>query len=227
MIYNIEIYFLLYLIYSFGGWLLEVSCKLIEKRKFINRGFLIGPYCPIYGTGAVIMTLLLKRYIDDKITLFIMAMLICSVLEYITSYAMEKLFNARWWDYSRYRFNINGRVCLETTIPFGIFGFLIMYIINPFIFKYLYMIPNIFLHIICIILAILFIIDNIISFKVMFGVRGVTNEFNKNVKDNTEEITSKVKEALKNKSFLSKRLIGAFPGFESVKIKIDEIKKRR
>lgn len=227
MIYNIEIYFLLYLIYSFGGWLLEVSCKLIEKRKFINRGFLIGPYCPIYGTGAVIMTLLLKRYIDDKITLFIMAMLICSVLEYITSYVMEKLFNARWWDYSRYRFNINGRVCLETTIPFGIFGFLIMYIINPFIFKYLYMIPNIFLHIICIILAILFIIDNIISFKVMFGVRGVTNEFNKNVKDNTEEITSKVKEALKNKSFLSKRLIGAFPGFESVKIKIDEIKKRR
>ena len=118
MIYNVEIYFLLYLIYSIGGWLLEVSCKLVEKKKFINRGFLIGPYCPIYGTGAVIMTILLKKYIDDPITLFIMAMLTCSILEYITSYVMEKLFNARWWDYSTYRFNINGRICLETTIPF-------------------------------------------------------------------------------------------------------------
>lgn len=227
MIYNVEIYFLLYLIYSIGGWLLEVSCKLVEKKKFINRGFLIGPYCPIYGTGAVIMTILLKKYIDDPITLFIMSMLICSILEYITSYVMEKLFNARWWDYSTYRFNINGRICLETTIPFGIFGFLIMYVINPFIFKYLYMIPNIFIHIICIILALLFIVDNIISFKVMFDVRGVTNEFNKNIKDNTEEITTKVKEVLNNKSFLSKRLVGAFPGFESVKAKLDKIKKRR
>lgn len=227
MIYNVEIYFLLYLIYSIGGWLLEVSCKLVEKKKFINRGFLIGPYCPIYGTGAVIMTILLKKYIDDPITLFIMAMLTCSILEYITSYVMEKLFNARWWDYSTYRFNINGRICLETTIPFGIFGFLIMYVINPFIFKYLYMIPSIFIHIICIILALLFIVDNIISFKVMFDVRGVTNEFNKNIKDNTEEITTKVKEVLNNKSFLSKRLVGAFPGFESVKAKLDKIKKRR
>lgn len=227
MIYSIETYFLVYMIYSFGGWLLEVTCKLIECKKFINRGFLIGPYCPIYGTGAVLMTLFLQRYINDPLVLFVMAMVICSILEYLTSYLMEKLFNARWWDYSHYKFNINGRICLETTIPFGIFGFGIMYLINPFIFKYINMIPNIGLHIISIILLVTFLVDNIVSFKVMFDVRGLTKEFNKTIKDNTEEITEKVKEVLKNKSILGKRLLGAFPNFESVKMKIREIKNSR
>ncbi|MDO4282974.1 MAG: putative ABC transporter permease [Clostridia bacterium] len=226
MIYSIQIYFMLYIIYSVCGWILEVTCKFFQYKRFINRGFLLGPYCPIYGTGAIVMTLLLQKYIDDPVTLFIMAMLICSILEYATSYFMEKIFKARWWDYSTYRFNINGRVCLETTIPFGIFGFIIMYVTNPFILKYLYLIPSVALNILTIVIALLFIIDNIISFKVMFGVRGVTKEFNQNIKDNTEEITTRVKEILKNQSFLSKRLIGAFPGFESVKSKIKEKKSR-
>ena len=123
------IYFLFFIIYSFLGWLLEVTVKLVEDQRFINRGFLIGPVCPIYGFGALLLQLLLNKYINDPWTLFIMIILTCSVLEYSTSYILEKLFHTRWWDYSRKKFNINGRICLETMIPFGIFGLIIMYIL--------------------------------------------------------------------------------------------------
>ena len=114
---------------------MEVTLKYIELKRFINRGFLIGPYCPIYGCGAVLITLLLQKFVNDPITLFVYGIIICSILEYTTSFIMEKLFNARWWDYSTKKFNINGRICLETMIPFGLLGLAIVYIINPFFLK--------------------------------------------------------------------------------------------
>ena len=117
---DIRVYFLLFLTYSVAGWCMEVVGKLIEKKKFINRGFLIGPYCPIYGTGAILITFLLKKYVPDPFALFVMAILVCGTLEYLTSYVMEKIYHARWWDYSQRKFNINGRVCLNTIIPFGL-----------------------------------------------------------------------------------------------------------
>ena len=129
---NIKIYFLLFIIYSFIGWLMETTLKSYEAKKFINRGFLIGPYCPIYGCGCILIILLLKKYEPYPLGLFCMSVVICTILEYLTSYFMEKLFNARWWDYSKRKFNINGRVCINTMIPFGILGTLMMYFINPF-----------------------------------------------------------------------------------------------
>lgn len=89
---------------------MEVVCKLIQFRRFINRGFLIGPYCPIYGFGSVLIGLLLSRYAGEPLVVFILAMVVCGTLEYVTSYLMEKLFHARWWDYSDKRFNLNGRI---------------------------------------------------------------------------------------------------------------------
>lgn len=223
MEFDIRIYFLLFLIYSVIGWIMEVTLSFIENHKFINRGFLIGPYCPIYGTGAIIITLLLNRYVDDWIVLFIMSILICGVLEYITSYLMEKIFKARWWDYSNMKFNINGRICLETIIPFGLLGLFIMYITNPFFFSLLQQIPNVWLTVLSIFFAIVFIIDNIISFNVIANVRIATKKISKeNIKDNTEEITQKVKEILLSKSKLHKRLLNAFPKIESLKSKIKE-----
>ena len=110
---------------------MEVVGKLIEKKKFINRGFLIGPYCPIYGTGAILITFLLKKYVPYPFALFVMAILVCGTLEYLTSYLMEKIYHARWWDYTNRKFNINGRVCLETLLPFGIAATLILCKLNP------------------------------------------------------------------------------------------------
>ena len=218
---NIMIYFLLFLIYSFCGWALEVLGKLLEKKRFINRGFLIGPYCPIYGFGALVITFLLKKYTDDTITLFIMAILVCGLLEYITSYLMEKIFKARWWDYSQKRFNINGRVCLDTIIPFGLLGLFIMYVSNPFFLNILNKLPFIALAILSSVLFVIFIVDNILSFNIISTVRTTTKGLYKEL-DNTEEITKKVKEILLSKSILHRRLINAFPMLESIKARIQE-----
>ena len=128
-------YFLLFIGYSFLGWLLEVTCKLIQYKRFINRGFLIGPVCPIYGYGVMGILFLIGEGATDVLGVFLKSILICSILEYFTSYFMEKLFKARWWDYSQKKFNINGRICLETMLPFGILGTFIYYILNPLLIK--------------------------------------------------------------------------------------------
>ena len=220
---EIYYYFLLFLIYSFIGWLIEVIGKLIEKHKFINRGFLIGPICPIYGHGCILMILTLSRYKDNPLTLFICAIFICSLLEYFTSYVMEKIFKARWWDYSTKRFNLNGRICAETMIPFGILGTLVICVINP-IFEYLLNLFNFeTIKIAAIILFVIYLTDNIISLTIMFGFKGTLKTVEK---DGTEEITKKVKDILINKNVLYKRLVEAFPNFMNPKERLLLIKAR-
>jgi len=215
------LFFLLFFIYSFFGWAMEVICKLIEKHKFINRGFLIGPYCPIYGWGCLFIIIFLDRYKDNIVTLFVMSIVICSILEYLTSYVMEKVFKTRWWDYSQKKFNINGRICLETMVPFGILGCLVIYLVNPFFVYLLSFIPTNILHVTAIILLIIFVIDTIISSSVIFNLRNTI----KNVeKDATEEITTKIKEIFTHKGILQKRLIQAFPNMKNRKEKLLELK---
>lgn len=221
---DIRVYFLLFMIYAILGWCMEVTCKLIQYKRFINRGFLIGPYCPIYGYGAILITFLLKKYTNDPIALFFMAIIICGTLEYLTSYFMEKIFKARWWDYSQRKFNINGRICLETLIPFGIAGTFILYIANPFIMKYINMIPELGLHIFTVVFLLIYVTDMIVSFKIILNLKEMTKEF----KDNTIEISTKVKKIIRKKLFLYRRLARAFPKIQNNILydKWDEMKKK-
>lgn len=223
MLHTIEIYFLLFISYAFLGWCMEVTCKFIQYKKFINRGFLIGPYCPIYGWGALAITILLKRYMEEPLVLFVMSTLICSIIEYLTSYFMEKKYHARWWDYSNKKFNINGRICLETLIPFGILGVAIMYGTNPILFKLYNQIPQLVINILTVILFIGFIVDNIISSNI---ISSINVEENKLIKDNTEEITEKIKQVLRQKSWLHRRLINAYPGLKDIKVKIKKVEQK-
>lgn len=212
MEYSLSIYFLYFIIISICGWMMEVTLQLIQKHKFADRGFLIGPYCPIYGVGGLLITWGLTGLEEHPVALFCVAIVLCGVLEYLTSYVMEKIFHARWWDYSDSKYNINGRVCLETIIPFGILGLLLIYFINPFIFDNLLRIPEDTINIIAIVIGVVFAVDLILSIKVISNVRSATTKFDKeNPKDNTEEISKKVKEFLRSKSFLNRRLIDAFP----------------
>lgn len=224
MLHTIEIYFLLFLTYAFLGWCMEVTCKLIELKKFINRGFLIGPYCPIYGFGALAITILLSRYTNDALVLFVMSVIICSFIEYFTSYFMEKHYHARWWDYSNKKFNINGRICLETMIPFGLLGVFIMYVSNPFFIDIYNLINGLALHIICGILFILYIVDNIISSKIISSIHLEEEKIADNTEEITTEIATKIKQLLKQKSWLHRRLINAYPNFKFEKL--EEMKKR-
>ncbi len=211
MKYDFRILFLLFIIYSFFGWFIEVIGKIVFEKKVVNRGFLIGPYCPIYGIGCITMVILLTKYLDDIVTLFIMCILLFSFLEYITSYVMEKLFKARWWDYTHFKFNINGRICLETMIPFGVCGVIVMYIVNPLFLHVLNSLPSILLTLFTIVIGLLFITDIFVSFNVVSSV----NKTAKKVKqDNTEEITKKVRELLLDKNYVRRRLVKAFPKFK-------------
>lgn len=211
---------LLFFIYSFIGWIAEIIYAYCDEHKFINRGFLIGPYCPIYGVGLVLIVILLKRFIDSPLALFVLAMVICMALEYVTSFIMEKLFGARWWDYSNKRFNINGRICLELGIPFGIGGIIVMYIVNPFIEGLLLKLGSNANIISASVLAVIFIVDLIISLNVITRISKL--DFSQ-FKDDTEVVNNKVKEYLNNLSPLMHRLISSFPDF---KIRIKDIGKK-
>lgn len=205
---QIAYYFLFFIIYSFLGWLMEIILTLIVKKKFIDRGFLIGPYCPIYGCGSLLIILLLKNYQKDWIVLFILAMVICMILEYLTSYIMEKIFKARWWDYSDKKFNINGRICLETTIPFGLGALLVVYVFQPFFSSILYSMNSIAVIIMSTFIFALFLVDIVVSFNVVSKFKKAEIKIKR---DDTEEITRKVREYLLNHSALTKRLANAFP----------------
>lgn len=225
MIMDLSYYFILYIIYSMIGWCIEVIDTLIESKKFVNRGFMIGPYCPIYGKGALLVILLLKNYLDQPLVLFIISMVICSIVEYFGSLILEKLFNTRWWDYTHKKFNINGRICLENIIPFGLGCLAVVYIIQPLLSHYILLIPTHVRNIIAIILLILYFIDFLISFKIIWKFKSLSTQIRK---DSTEKVTDYVKNTIlaKNK-ILYKRIINAFPKFEVLKkIKIKKHEKK-
>ena len=128
----IEKIFLWLMIYSFFGWVYESILCSITSGSLVNRGFLNGPVCPIYGFGALVVILAFWREPNIRVwNLFFSSMVLTCTLEYLTSWAMEKLFHARWWDYSQYRFNINGRVCLLGAVAFGAFSVLLIKVVHP------------------------------------------------------------------------------------------------
>ena len=199
---------LLFFFYSFIGWLVEVLEGIINNRGFINRGFLVGPICPIYGISCISMLLLLNRYENDYVILFILGMVICTLIEYITSLILEKIFNTRWWDYSDHKINLNGRVCLETMILFGISGILLMKGFKPFTNYMLGIIPSNIKLIISIVLTVILLIDLFFSIKVINFLK--SNNLIK-VTDCTKEVNKKVKDILSKSGYMTKRLLKSFP----------------
>ena len=175
--------------YSIVGWILEVLLAFICHGKFVNRGFLIGPYLPIYGIGCIFLILFLEKYKDKPLLLIFCSMLICSLLEYITSVLLEIAFNTRWWDYSNNLINLNGRICLETTITFGIMGAIIIYVVNPFFVRILEKLSVVTVNSLFYVLAIIFIADCGISFTSATMLR---NTYSGVLKDTTEQTSKKV-----------------------------------
>jgi uncharacterized membrane protein len=214
------------------GWMYEVIGMIVVDHKLVNRGFLIGPYCPIYGCGALLMSFLLKDYIDNPVVLFILIVVVCSFLEYTTSYLMEKIFKMRWWDYYKFKFNINGRVCLEILALFGAFGLFVMYIGNPFFLKLMDSRSDLFIYITSGTLLFIFIIDVIISTRIISRINTVSGAAAVKIKssldgvgDKTEVITKMVFSTIKKSSDKwKKRIISSFPDLRIVRFKIKDKK---
>lgn len=220
--HNFLYWFLIFFIYSVIGWIVETISCFVYHKKLTDRGFLIGPYCPIYGTAAVSMLWILTNYKDDIVVLFAMAMVIASIVEYMTSYIMEKIFNARWWDYSDKTFNVNGRICLINSLAFGFLGVLLLFYVNPFIRNIVVSLSDKSFYIVSIVFLFVFIADLITSFKITINLKKTIQHIRK---DNTDEISRKVKETLAESSKLFNRILSAFPNFQFLNKKKRKSKK--
>lgn len=159
-LYDIAWYFLLY---AFLGWCMEVVFCSINTGKFVNRGFLNGPLCPIYGFGAVIMVLLLTPISENVWLLYLGAAVLCSALELVTGFLLKKLFHATWWDYSDQPFNIGGYICLKFTFLWGIAGVAMMRVLHPLVESFVDIIPWVAGIVLLVVLYIYLLADIIVT----------------------------------------------------------------
>lgn len=213
MIYKICCYFFYFVLYSVAGWIIETTLYLVRERKIVKRGFLFGPVCPIYGTGAIICNLVLYNRVNNIFLVFLYGALLCGTLEYITHFLMEKLFNAMWWDYSNRRFNIKGRVYLNGILFFGVGATIIVKLLQPLVDKLVAIIPPTVLYSICFALYSIFLIDivaTVIDLRdVIRHIRHLQNFMMENVQkgvDQTTEQLDEFKDTIKNNEYVQSTL---------------------
>ena len=210
MLYLINLV-LLFFFYSFLGWCVEVTLKYIQYHRFINRGFFTGPICPIYGTGAALITLVVgglgpveKGY---GIT-FLASFLLCGAVEYFTSYFMEKRFHARWCHYSQKPMNLHGRIWIGNLILFGLGGVAIIHIINPPLFRLFERLSLQTREIIDAALLCVFAADYAVTH---FVLKLVKSGIERSEADNTEEINREIRVLLSDRNIFYRRFADAYP----------------
>ncbi len=158
-------------VFSVLGYFAEVIYCSIPERRFVNRGFLYGPYLPIYGFGSLIVTIVLDPVSQYPILVFLLSFLLTSVLEYFTSWLLEKLFSVKLWDYSKKRININGRVCLLNSTLFGLLGLFAEYAVQPLLQRGIEAVPPLLRHYAATILLVVFSVDTTLSVMKMRAFR--------------------------------------------------------
>lgn len=209
---TIVVYVLYFFFYSAVGWLGESIYCSVGARKWVNRGFLKGPMCPIYGTGALAMAITLTpvKNLDLRVPLFghsvlitpllvfIAGMVVCDIVEFITSVLMEKLFHARWWDYSNKKFNIQGRICLGHTFYWGIASLLFLYLVHPIVVKLFSQLPDSAeIAVFACVLAV-FLVDLVFAVYRALDVRKVMDKI-KGFSDTLSNFAETVKNGVSNK----------------------------
>lgn len=207
-----------FIIYSFLGWVMESIVRTISEKKLINTGFLHGPFCPIYGIGAIIMFLFLDNFENKPIILFFIAIIVLTFWEYIVGVMLEKMFKTKYWDYSEQKFNFQGRICLVNSICWGVLGVLFVKYIHPFIQKMILRVDKQLLqYIVCIIFFVV-IVDMIVSIIKMKNIKSTLErieQLNKEIKDKLKEIKVIKKDAENTISV------------ENIKQLVNKLKKKR
>lgn len=263
-------YILYFFIYSFLGWICEsIYCSCLQK-KLVNRGFLNGPICPVYGVGALIVITGLWSYRDNIVAVFVLGFILTSVLEYITATVLEKLFHAKWWDYSNYKFNIHGKVCLLNSTMFGFLSLFVIEVLHPTVIDVLSRINSTVLYVFLVLAVTITAADLITTVKALntltVKVDALANiiedmkkihaklklyeeeEFIRRLKQGPDEMIERMKalkindvqlqaildemdmafdekldemqlkfKALKEKAYIHRRLLNAFPNIKSTK----------
>jgi uncharacterized membrane protein len=168
---------LLYLaIYSFIGWIVEVLWVFAGTQHLQNRGFLTGPFLPIYGIGAILLILFVEPYVKNPFLVFVASVVVTSALEYLSSLILDKLFHISLWDYHNRRFNLNGRICLQNSLGFGALGLLLVYVLQPLFSTWLKGLPEDAAIAIASVLMGILIVDSANSIRSLAKVRPVLDE---------------------------------------------------
>ena len=192
----------LFVIYSFSGWCIEVIFAAANTGRFVNRGFLNGPVCPIYGGGAVILLLLLEPFEGRILLLFIGTVVLTSLLELIVGFFLKKLFHQRWWDYSEEPFNVGGYICLKFSLLWGIGGVVIIEAVQPSIMSLIHVIPQAVGMVFLCVIYVLFSVDTVITVatiqnfnnrlrlleEVSIPLRSISDEIGSNLSENVIDL---------------------------------------
>lgn len=230
-------WFLWLIIYSFIGWVYESIVCSVGERKLVNRGFLNGPLCPVYGFGALVSIIFMYERTDNILLLFTAGMVLTCTVEYLTSVLLEKLFNARWWDYSNHRFHINGRVSLLGAVVFGALAVLLVKYIHPFIAGLTERLTDTAIIVISVVTLFIVLFDLYTTVRHILSLNGKLREIQTAINEYTLQQTKKAEEiknsilekfeesefynehikSLVSLDFQSKRIIKAFPKLRSVK----------
>lgn len=214
-----------FIIYSFMGWILESVTKTIAQKKFVNSGFLYGPFCPIYGIGAVAMIFILDSFKGHYILTFIVSFFVFSIWEYFVGWLLEKIFHTKYWDYSYYRFQIKGRVCLVNSLTWGFLGVAFIELVHPITQALITNLPVKLIDITTIIILMYMLVDLVLT---CIKINNINIKLDKLI-DITNSIKEKVEE-LKQKAENSERLNNIVEELkqkqEELKLKIEKQTKR-
>ena len=196
---------LYFFFYSFVGWIWESSYVSILTKRLTNRGFLTGPMLPIYGSGAVVMLCATYPVQSSDIGIFLLGLIVATILEYVTGVVMETLFQVRYWDYSDKKFNIQGHICLSSSLAWGVFTLLLIRVVHPRISALLEKIPQNVCFSALVVITIVFAIDFASSFHAAMDLRQILESIT-NLKSDAEKLrerfivlTDSVSETLRDK----------------------------
>ena len=202
--------YIMFWVFSVLGWIVEILSYIIMDRKLVNRGFFIGPYCPIYGFGSFIM-LGISKISSNLFVCFILSMIICSIFEYVVGVVLEKIFGMRWWDYSHYKFHINGRVCLLNSVAFGALGVLYIHYLLPLYDSVIRSLDINVVYIIALVILIITLVDILVSINILYNMKKIVGKQMKDLKnrDATDDVKKIVNNEVKT-NYIYKRLIKAY-----------------
>ena len=225
-LYTVHQWLLLFYIYCFMGWVWESCYVSLENQKWVNRGFLKGPFLPIYGSGAIVVIISTLTVENELILVFIIGMIAATILEYITGALMEKVFHVRYWDYTKEPFNINGHICLTSSLAWGVFSVLLVRFVNPPIENLIKFIPEVISEVSAYVITIFITIDAVQSFNEAMDLRNLLIKFTEkndtiiNIKRRMEVVECYINEDLK---YMQEKLVEKV----AVKQKRALVKKKR
>jgi len=243
-----------FILYSVIGWCLEVIVSTMNSGKFINRGFLNGPYCPIYGVGVMSVLLLLLPIKDNLLLLFVSSILLTTALELGTGYLLERIFNQKWWDYAGENYNFKGYICLQSSLIWGLACVFVVYVVQSIINNFVHLSSGDAGNLIASALLFIFMLDivitiislskvkqkNLILQDIGDRIRSLSGAIGQNISDGTtqamkfgdnnmqelESLKKKYHVIINKKTFGYNRILRAFPKLGSIKPKLPDDKEK-